>query len=182
MAHLSNISLNWAIYTRQGHCLQLQNGLNPLPTNNKENAKRTVSREVFAPSIRTPWHYLWRYFVNCFEVAQTWQIVWMGDVLLYPWRFKYRRTATWLQSGNWGKEICDKNGFLRNNLQQKWILKKKSATTNEFSAAPNDVNGAHLSRIHLLAQRFQTPTHPLSFKNGNLGSRKYLPISQIIQN
>ena len=76
----------------------------------------------------------------------------------------------------------NKNGFLRNNLQQKWILKKKSATTNEFSAAPNDVNGAHLSRIHLLAQRFQTPTHPLSFKNGNLGSRKYLPISQIIQN
>ena len=61
-------------------------------------------------------------------------------------------------------------------------FKKKFAMTNGFLAAPNDVNGAHLSRIHLLAQRFQTPTHPLSFKNGNLGSRKYLPISQIIQN
>ena len=31
---------------------------------------------------RTPRHYLWRYFVNCFEVSHIWHIVWMAGCVV----------------------------------------------------------------------------------------------------
>ena len=106
---------------------QHMHGLDSCPPHQQDNMRKTerdwmVSREFFAPSYSAVAHYLWRYFVNCFEVSHTWHIVWMAGCVVVSIQIQISSQSTvrhviaksrksknikdWNWNYNWMKDLC----------------------------------------------------------------------------